>query len=98
MFLGPLGKSKEYIEKEVNNGRFPPCIIYHVIYSLEGNRVKPALMKVHVHGADVPLVFGCRIKEQLCEYVCMCACVCTMHVWMVYAVLCVYNNYSTVSC
>ena len=80
MFLAPLWKSQEDIEMEVSTGRFPPCILYQIIYtSPEEKRVKPALMDVQVHGANVPLSFVCRIKEELCvckctyvKYVCMC--------------------------
>ena len=83
MFLEPLGKSKKDIEREVNSGRFPPCILYQIIYSSpEGKRVKPALMDVQVHGANVPLIFGCRIKEEPCEcvlYVSDCMFMCLLH-------------------
>lgn len=71
MFLEPKGRSKEEVEEDVNNGRFPPCILYQIIYTNpEEKRVKFAMMKVTLHGADVPLSFNCRVKEKLCECVC----------------------------
>ena len=77
MFLEPLGKSKDEVEQEVNSGRFPPGILYKIVYTgQEENRVKSALMKVFLHGAFVPLSFSCRVKEEICE--CMfvlCTCV-----------------------
>lgn len=74
-FLVPLGKSKEDLEGEVNTGRFPPSIIYMIIYSSpEENRVKDALIKVDIHGANVPLVFCCKIKEERGECGSICEC------------------------
>ena len=68
MFLAPFGKSNDEIEREVINGRFPPCILYKIIYSSpEVKRTRPALLKVNLNGADVPLSFSCRIKEEMCE-------------------------------
>ena len=73
MFLEPLGKSNAEVEKEVTSGRFPPCILYKIIYtSPEENRLKPAMMKVELHGANVPLVFCCRVKEEMSECACLC--------------------------
>lgn len=67
-FLEPLKKTKEEFEQEVNNGRFPPCIRYMILYTgLEVNRVKSTLMRVVLHGANVPLSFNCRVKEEMCE-------------------------------
>ena len=84
MLSRPLQKSKDEVEKEVISGRFPPCILYQIIYSSpEKKRTRPALLKVDLNGADVPLVFNCRIKEEMCEcmfclciYVCMCVRAC----------------------
>ena len=68
MFLEPLGKSKEEVEGEVNNGRFPPCILYKIIYTgREELRVNSALVNVLLQGADVPLSFSCRVKEEMSE-------------------------------
>ena len=82
-FLRPLQKSKVEVEQEVISGRFPPCILYKIIYSSpEEKRIRPALLKVDLNGADVPLFFSCRIKEMcecmfcLCVCVRACACVC----------------------
>ena len=72
MFLATLSMSKKDIEGEINSGRFPPCILYQIIYtSPEERRVKPAMMKVDVYGADVPLSFICRVKEELskCSFI-----------------------------
>ena len=67
MFLRPLQQSKDEVEQEVISGRFPPCILYQIVYSdPEGKRTRPTLLKVDLNGADVPLVFNCRIKE-MCE-------------------------------
>lgn len=61
--------SKSVIETKVQNGWFPPYIVYKIIYnSAEEKRVKPALVKVALHGADVHLSFSCRIKEQMSEF------------------------------
>ena len=68
MFLTPLEKSNDEIEREVISGRFPPCILYKIIYSSpEEKRTRPALLKVDLNGANVPLFFSCRIKEEMCE-------------------------------
>lgn len=72
MFLAPLGKSKKEVEGEVNNGRFPPCILYKIIYTSPAkNRVNHAMMKVALHGANVPLVFCCIVKEEMSKCVCI---------------------------
>ena len=81
MFLEPLQKSKDEVEQDVISGRFPPCILYQIISSSpEENRIRPALLKVDLNGADVPLVFNCRIKEEMCGcmcvHLCVCACAC----------------------
>lgn len=62
--------SKENLEEEITNGRFPPCFLYKILYtSPEEKRIRPNLMLVHVHGANVSLVFSCRVQEELCECV-----------------------------
>lgn len=67
-FLAPLRKSNDEIEREVINGRFPPCILYKIIYSSpEEKRTRPALLKVMLNGANVSLAFSCRIMEEMCE-------------------------------
>ena len=74
MLLEPLRKTKEEVEQEVSNGRFPPCILYKIIYTgLEVNHVKSALVNIVLHGANVPLSFSCRVEEMCvcCEVVCM---------------------------
>ena len=86
MFLELLKKSKVEVEQEVISGHFPPCILYKIIYSSpEGKRTRPALLKVILNGADVPLPFSCRFMEEMCEcicfdcvyvFVCVCVCVC----------------------
>ena len=68
-FLAPSGKSNDEIEREVISGRFPPCILYKIVYSSpEEKQTRPALLKVKLNGADVSLSFGCRIKEEMCEF------------------------------
>ena len=63
-----MGKSKSERERVIASGRFPPCILYKIIYTCpEEKRRKIALMKVHVHGANVPLVFCCEVKEKMSE-------------------------------
>ena len=75
MFLEPLGKSTVEVEQEVISGRFPPCILYKIIYSSpEEKRTRPALLKVDLNETDVSLSFSCRIKEEMCECVCVRAC------------------------
>ena len=65
-----MGKSNSDLEGEVSSGRFPPCILYKILYtSAKENRVKSAMMKVRVHGANVPLVFCCRVQEEISESV-----------------------------
>lgn len=67
----PVGKSKSDLEGEVTLGRFPPCIIYKIIYTgAEQNRVNAAFFKVHLNGANVPLMFCCKVKEEMRECVC----------------------------
>ena len=67
MFLEPSQKSKDEVEQDVIRGRFPPCILYQIIYSSpQEKRIRPAL-KVDLNGADVPLSFSCLIKEEMCE-------------------------------
>ena len=69
-FLAPLGKSKDEIEREVISGRFPPCILYKIMYrSPEERRTRRALLKVKLNGADVSLFFSCSIKEEIRECV-----------------------------
>ena len=48
--------------------------------SPEENRLKSAIMKVVLDGANVPLVFCCRVKEEMsvCACVCVCVCVCVL--------------------
>ena len=68
MFLAPYGKHNDEIEREVISGRFPPCILYKIIdRSQEEKRTRPALLKVDLNGANVPLSFSCRIKEEMVE-------------------------------
>ena len=65
-----MGKSKEDLDMEVTSGRYPPCILCKIFYTgEEEDRVKPALLEVHVDGTDVPLVFYCGIKEETSECV-----------------------------
>ena len=61
------------MEEEVSNGRFPPCLCYMILYtSPEERRVKPSLLKVDLLGADVPLTFSCKLKEEPSECVYLC--------------------------
>ena len=63
-----MDKSTEDLEMEVTSGRYPPCILCKILYTgAEEKRVTHALMKIHVDGANVPLVFSCRVKEELSE-------------------------------
>ena len=58
------------MEEEVSSGRFPPCLCYMIQYtSPEEMRVKPALLKVDLLGADVRLTFNCTLKEEPSECV-----------------------------
>ena len=67
-FLEPLGKSKDEVEQGVISGRFPPCILYKIIYSSpEEKRTRPALLKVDLNGANISLSFSCRVMEEMCE-------------------------------
>ena len=68
------------LEQEVNNGRFPPCICYKILYtSPEERRVKPYLLTVDLLGADVPLTFSCKLKEEPSECLCLSMqCVCNI--------------------
>lgn len=69
-FLALMGKSTLECQQEVSSGRFPPCIVYKIIYSSpEERRVKRALMTVDVDGANVPLSFHCLVKEEMRECV-----------------------------
>ena len=61
----PKRKSKSDMEKAVNSGRFPPCLCYKILFtSPEERRVRPALLKVNLLGADVDLTFSCTFKEE----------------------------------
>ena len=56
------------MEEEVSSGRFPPCLCYKILYtSPEERRVRPALLKVDLQGADVRLTFSCTLKEEPSE-------------------------------
>ena len=76
-FLLPLETSKDDLEERVTSGRYPPCILYRILYTgPEERRVSSALVTVQVHGADVPLTFTCSIKQEKCE--CVHVRMCTM--------------------
>lgn len=83
-FLEIYGMSKEEVEAEIRSDRFPPYILYQIIYTGEAqDRVKYTLVKVHLHGANVPLSFNCRIEEEKCECLCTCGiCGCLFVVYM----------------
>ena len=69
-FLMLKGKSKSDMEQEVNSARFPPCLCYKILFtSPEERRVRPALLKVDLHGADVDLTFSCTFKEEPSKWV-----------------------------
>ena len=55
--------------------------------------MKTAMMKVDVHGADVPLSFVCTVKEELskCSYI-QCVLVCVMYLCRLVdaCILCMY--------
>ena len=73
MFLA-IKKSKGEVDREVKSGRFPPCILYKIVYTgPEENRVKSAVINVVLKGANVPLSFSCTIKEEMCECSRVCA-------------------------
>ena len=77
----PKGKSKSDMEQEVNSGRFPPCLCYKILYtSPEERRVKPALLKVDLLGADVRLTFSCTLKEEPGKWVHNCLCCLCMYI------------------
>ena len=57
------------MEREVKCGYFPPSVCYKILYTVpEEKRVRPALLKVHLQGADVPLTFSCTVKEEASEF------------------------------
>ena len=58
------GRSREEIIADVMNDRFPPYILYQIIYTGDApDRVRFTLVTVHLDGANVPLSFNCRIRE-----------------------------------
>ena len=103
-FLANFDLPKKDVEEDIKSGRFPPCIPYQIIYfSPEERRVKPAMMKVDVHGADKPISFVCTVKEELCECACIqCVFVCNVHVWTGGCLYCICTIYcscnSTATC
>ena len=57
------------VDAEVQNGRYPPCIYYHVMYtSVNEQRPAPAFWRAELHGADVKLFFSCYVKQELGKY------------------------------
>ena len=61
-----LGKRKTAIIAEVENGRYPPCIYYQVLYSSVAERRRiPAFWRAELHGADVKLFFSCNVLQEL---------------------------------
>lgn len=94
-FLALEGKSTLECQQEVSSGRYPPCIMYKIIYTgPEEKRVKRNLMMVDVDGANVPLSFSCLVKEEkrecvLMVHVCVCVFYCKcMHIYSVYSCGC----------
>ena len=86
----PKGKSKSDLEQEVNSGRFPPCLCYKILFtSPEENRVRPALLKVDLLGANVRLTFSCTFKEEPSKWLLIvCAvCVCILSISVLYVCL-----------
>ena len=68
-FSEMFGTAPEEIIAEVINDRFPPYLLYQIIYTgitstgIKGaqDQLRNALLTVHLHGANVPLSFNCRI-------------------------------------
>ena len=49
----------------MEEGRFPPSVCYIVLYtSPDEIRQTPAFLKVSVAGANVDLIFNCRIMQE----------------------------------
>ena len=64
-FLQIRGKAQDAVDTEVQNGRYPPCIYYLVIYTSGAEqRPAPALWTAELHGADVKLFFSCNVKQE----------------------------------
>ena len=62
-----MGKRKNEVIAEVQNGRYPPCIYYQVLYtgSVAEQRRAPALWTAKLQGADVNLYFSCKVLQEL---------------------------------
>ena len=74
-------KSKEHFKGEISSGRFPPYIIYKVVYtSPEQRRLQPALMRVDLEGTDKHLKLSFDIMEEACKFHTWYACV-SMYVY-----------------
>ena len=106
-FLMPKGKFKAALKREVNSGRFPPYICYHILYCLpEERRVMPTFLKVDLHGANKSLTFSCKFNKVECEcpglyllwvYLYMRACIirtstCILSVYVGYMLLASYTD------
>lgn len=61
------GKTKSEIERDITNERFPPFILYKILYTGHAENRVQAWMKVDLHGADVPLSFSCIVGEEKSE-------------------------------
>ena len=66
-FLDILGKETDAVFAEVENGRYPPCIRYQVLYTggVAERRRSPALWGAELQGADVKLFFSCKVLQEL---------------------------------
>lgn len=80
-----MGMSKSKLDGEVASDRFPPFLLYMILYTHpEEKGIERDLMKVNIHGANVPLSFSCIVQQEMsecshcvCKYnVCLCVCVC----------------------
>ena len=60
-----MGKECSVVFADIQNGRYPPCIYYKVLYtSVAERRQAPGLLKAELHGADVKLFFTCKVFEE----------------------------------
>ena len=61
-----MGKEFSVVFADIQNGRYPPCIYYKVLYTggVAERRQAPGLLKAELHGADVNLFFTCKVFEE----------------------------------
>ena len=81
-----MAKSKFEVAQAIRSGQLPPCIMYHVLYTVpEDQRVNRAKLTVALRGEDLDLSFNCPIMEAVCEHytnMCMCLLYLCIHACM----------------